>query len=195
MVLADYYHVLGLSENPTIDDIKRAYRVKARLYHPDINHSADAKENFIAVTEAYDFLISYHEKIKANEEAYLHAMEEWRKFRQQRARQRAHSYARTSYSNFKGSKFYRTTRIFDGTAIIYGFTISILVIVYTVLGYIYRVKHPLPDNEQPSFFTFLALLSLGLLFFVISLAYLKAFNLKNRGRKKKMNTGSQANQK
>ena len=102
-----------------------------------------------------------------------------------RARQRAHSYARTSYSTFKDTRFYRTTRIFDGTAIIYGFTISILVIVYTVLGYIYRVKHPLPEREQPTFLAFLALLSLGILFFVISLAYLKAFISKNRERRKK----------
>ena len=58
MVLTEYYRLLGLSEDSTVDDIKRAYRVKARLFHPDINHSPDAKENFIAVTEAYDFLIS-----------------------------------------------------------------------------------------------------------------------------------------
>ena len=175
MVLSEYYRLLDLSEDSSVDDIKRAYRLKARLFHPDINHSPDAKENFIAVTEAYDFLISYHDKIKANEEAYHAAMDEWRRYRQNTARRRAQHYARRSYSSFKGSKLYRTTRLFDGTAIIYGFIISVLVIVYTILGYIYRVRHPLPDNEQPSFFTFLALLSLGILFFVISLAYLKSF--------------------
>jgi curved DNA-binding protein CbpA len=189
MVLSEYYRLLDLSAESSVNDIKRAYRLKARQFHPDINHSPDAKDHFIAITEAYDFLISYHEKIKADEEAYNRAMDEWKRHRQYKARRRANSYARTSYSSFRGSKFYKSTRIFDGTAIIYGFLISILVIVYTVFGYIYRVRHPLPDDEQPSVFAFLAFLSLGILFFTISFVYLKSFisTAKKKGSKTKKN--------
>jgi curved DNA-binding protein CbpA len=38
MTLADYYQILGLPVNSSINDIKKAYRQKARLYHPDIPH-------------------------------------------------------------------------------------------------------------------------------------------------------------
>lgn len=51
-----YFEILGLSENATITDIKRAYRQLAKRYHPDINHSKDGQEKFIAITEAYEIL-------------------------------------------------------------------------------------------------------------------------------------------
>lgn len=50
--------VLGLKENVkyTEDEIKKAYRSKILLYHPDKNKSIDAASNFIEVQEAYKFL-------------------------------------------------------------------------------------------------------------------------------------------
>jgi hypothetical protein len=184
MTLTDYYQVLGLSSDATVEDIKKAYRSKARQYHPDINNAPDAKDLFIAITEAYDFLISYHEKIISDQEAYNQAMEDWRKYRQHRSRKRAHAYARKPYSTFKNSNYYRTTRIFDGTAIIYGFIISVMVIVYTIIGYFYRLHHPIPGLEKPSFFAFIMLLLLGGLFLIVSIAYLKNY-VAARKRKKK----------
>lgn len=51
----DYYEVLGLDkeDKPSADDVKRAYRKKARLTHPDV--SGDTEE-FAKVQEAYDTL-------------------------------------------------------------------------------------------------------------------------------------------
>src|SRR5664279_2033634 len=93
MTLTDYYEILGLPVNSSIDEIKKAYRKKARLYHPDINPAPEAKDQFICITEAYDFLISNHDKIKTDEQAYQEAMEDWRKYRQVRSRKRATVYA------------------------------------------------------------------------------------------------------
>ena len=84
-------------------------------------------------------------------------------------------YARTSYGTFKNTRFYKTTRIFDGTTIIFSFVISIMVLIYTVYGYIFRLKHPLLGLEKPSVFSFIMLLLLGMVFFVISFIYLKAY--------------------
>jgi len=172
---SDYYRILDLPSDSTVEEIKKAYRKKARLFHPDINQSPDAKDLFISATEAYEFLLAYHEKIKSDEQAYFQAMEEWRKYRQHKSHKRAAAYARTPYRTFKSTKFYRTTRIFDGTTILFSFGISILVLIYTIYGYIFRLKHPIPGLDKPSVFTFVMLLLLGLTFFTISFIYLKAY--------------------
>lgn len=53
----DYYETLGLDQNATKEDIKRAYRRLALKYHPDRNKSSDAKEKFQEISEAHSFLI------------------------------------------------------------------------------------------------------------------------------------------
>lgn len=185
MTLADYYKILGIPVNSSVEEIKKAYRKKAQLYHPDINPAPDAKDLFINLTEAYEFLLAYHEKIKSDDKDFLQAMEEWRKYRQDRSRKRASVYARTSYNTFRNTRFYKTTRIFDGTTIIFSLVISIIVLIYTVFGYIFRLRHPLPGIENPSVFIFIMLLLLGMVFFMISVIYLKAFQENSKKHQKK----------
>lgn len=50
------YETLGISQNATEADIKKAYRKLARQYHPDINKEADAEEKFKEVNAAYEIL-------------------------------------------------------------------------------------------------------------------------------------------
>jgi thiamine pyrophosphate-dependent acetolactate synthase large subunit-like protein len=185
MTLTDYYEILGLPVDSSDEEIKKAYRKKARLYHPDINPSPNAKDLFISITEAYEFLIANHEKIKSDDQAYHQAMEDWRKYRQYRSRKRATAYARTSYGTFKNTRFYKTTRIFDRTTIIFSFVISIMVLIYTVYGYTFRLRHPVAGLEKPSVFTFIMLLLLGMIFFVVSFIYLKAYQETSKEQKKK----------
>lgn len=56
MAKRDYYDVLGVSKNASIDEINKAYRQKAKQFHPDISTEDNAEEKFKEVQEAYENL-------------------------------------------------------------------------------------------------------------------------------------------
>lgn len=53
----DYYKILDIPRDASLEDIKRAYRLKAKIVHPDINASPKANEVFAIVNEAYETLL------------------------------------------------------------------------------------------------------------------------------------------
>lgn len=68
----DYYETLGVGRDASLGDLKKAYRVLAKKYHPDLNPGDKAAEkNFKDVNEAYECLKD--ENNRAAYDRYGHA--------------------------------------------------------------------------------------------------------------------------
>ncbi len=78
MAFIDYYKILGVEQNATQQDIRKAYRKLAKKYHPDVNSSdPDAKRRFQAINEANEVLSDPEKRKKYDEygEHWRHADE------------------------------------------------------------------------------------------------------------------------
>ena len=61
----DYYEVLGIDKNASDDEIKKAYRKKAKQYHPDLNpDNPEAEAKFKEANEAYEVLSDAQKKAR-----------------------------------------------------------------------------------------------------------------------------------
>jgi curved DNA-binding protein len=56
MEFKEYYRILGIEPDADKPTIKKAYRLLARKYHPDVSTAANAEEQFKEVQEAYEVL-------------------------------------------------------------------------------------------------------------------------------------------
>ncbi len=56
MEFKDYYKILGVAEDASAEEIKKAYRSLARKHHPDLSKEAGAAETFKELGEAYEVL-------------------------------------------------------------------------------------------------------------------------------------------
>ena len=52
----NYYDILGIDKNATSEEIKSAYRLLVKKYHPDVNDASNSNTFFNIIQEAYTTL-------------------------------------------------------------------------------------------------------------------------------------------
>ncbi len=93
-MVQDPYSVLGVSRDATEAEIKKAYRQKAKLYHPDFHpNDPEAARKMNEVNEAYDML--------TNPDKYASQKAQQQRYEQQR-QQSSQSQYTSSYSSSNG---------------------------------------------------------------------------------------------
>lgn len=71
MTKRDYYEILGIANDASLDDIKKSYRKLAMQYHPDKNPGDKvSEEKFKEIAEAYSVLSD--DQKRANYDRYGH---------------------------------------------------------------------------------------------------------------------------
>ena len=65
MAFVDYYKILGVDKNISQDDVRAAYRKRAKQFHPDLHpNDPKAKAKFQALNEAYDVISDPEKRAK-----------------------------------------------------------------------------------------------------------------------------------
>lgn len=152
----DYYKILEVPRDATTEEIRKAYRNKAKLVHPDVNDSPKAHEVFTVVSEAYEVLtdeqqrylhdvkLGYIDDVKAEAErkkhyygssvkndTYTNFHYDWNSFEKAAIRERT------------DEDYYKRSPFFYNLFFASGMTIGFIIIIVTVAG-TFKDYWPLP---------------------------------------------------
>jgi hypothetical protein len=137
-----YYDLLGLSENATIADLKKAFHQKAKEYHPDVSPYPDAASKFIEINEAYEYLYNKlelnrtfnNQRINAYSESANDIIEKWMAAERERIRNIAAQHAKMRFRQYKKTAVYRTTEGLNYSLYITTLILGLFVMCGSVLG-------------------------------------------------------------
>ncbi|MDP1745191.1 MAG: DnaJ domain-containing protein [Bacteroidota bacterium] len=151
MSIDNYYRILGIHKNASLEDIKKAFRAKAKILHPDKNKNPNAHENFILLNEANEYLQNlktgklYDQNKKtftAHPREKQKTQEDWKNTERERSRARAQEYAKMKYAEFIKTDYYKSFVSLDTIAshLYFFFAITLVVIVPIVGTILYGIE-------------------------------------------------------
>ncbi len=113
--MPNYYQILDVSETASQDEIKKAYRIQAKKFHPDLNPDEHAHDQFIQIEEAYSCLSKPHSR-RVYDSLLQNRVRNYRvnqryenelKQKRAKARARAAAHARMSYEQYQKDELFR----------------------------------------------------------------------------------------
>ena len=104
MTLDDYYHTLDIPPGTGVDELKKAFRKKAKQYHPDLNPAPGAQEEFVRIHTAYEMVMA-HLIIKDRYELFKEVAVRYSKMEAEKRRrdagERARHFSKMRYDEFR----------------------------------------------------------------------------------------------
>lgn len=191
--LKNYFDILGVSADAGIAEIKKAYRLLAKKYHPDLNAEPGARLRFLEVHEAYEYLLDEHRRSIHRRVSVHREMDEYEKRKREfiykawagkqrkEAEARAKHYADLKYNAFTRSAIYRTAMVVDKAYNYIFVGLFALVIILPVTKLLFVPRQPGESREHDWHVVFPV--AIGLFFLI--LAYRMLFADVRSGRKKK----------
>ncbi len=139
-MISDPYQYLGIEANATIDEIKKAYRAKALILHPDRNQAPDAQQQFIALTEAYEYVLAERSSRFKRYISPFEQAEKTKEARREEAKRRAREYAQMRYEEFEKTEAAQTINALNTifNHLLFLFACTLLVAVPFVLAHFYE---------------------------------------------------------
>lgn len=140
-MLTKYYEILGVNASASVEELKQAYRKRAKQLHPDKNKGANAHEQFVLLSEAYDYLVKFKSgKLKSKSTGLSH--EEWVNQELVKTRQRAAQQAKMRYQEFLNSDEYKSLNsiVTIGEHLAFLFAVFMFIILPSGAFYFYGFK-------------------------------------------------------
>ncbi len=128
--IKNYYSIMGVSRNATSDELKRAFKDKAKKYHPDVSKAPDAHQKFIEIGEAYEVLKDPNSRREYD--ALLDQTSRRKQYTQTDSSSRK-SYQSRDYSDFRDTQQKAKTQAENYASM------DIDDLITNVLGFIYKV--------------------------------------------------------
>lgn len=137
-MIEKYLEILGVEANASEDVLKKAYRDKAKLYHPDVSKLQNAHEKFVLLTEAYEFLMNRLKNPNYGQKTD-HSKHKWTEDARQEARNQARKVAQMKYWEFINSPYYKLMIEVSKVAE-YAIFILFYLIFVSLLTYMYKTE-------------------------------------------------------
>ncbi len=171
--MKNYYHILGIEVGASEEEIRSAFRIKAKTFHPDVNPSEDARERFMECQQAYSFLMDEQQRLNYNSILQSKKISQdellrrelmyktWVEHQQRKARARnaMEAVRYDAEGNLLSSKIWRGVNRVYNVIFMLLFLSVIMVPIYN-----YYQEQQLPEALQRSILFYLAPMLVGVIF-------------------------------
>ncbi|MFH1321140.1 MAG: J domain-containing protein [Bacteroidota bacterium] len=147
--MKDYYKILGVQRTATTEQIRTAYRERAKRFHPDVDRTPGANARFQLIGEAYQTLVDYRKK-RQYDIKLKYGIETKPQFRNREYSKRyGRSYRRTPGTNYhydffrskKKPKKSKKTIYFDNT-------LFIIMVIIGAIALFFSIKDIFSSNPE-----------------------------------------------